>query len=387
MNITHKEMDIISNFTIPNENGNRVDYKNLICSKPWGYEFLAYESNKLAIWCLTVRKGNSTSLHCHFKKDTLIIVLEGCARVEMIDQVHVLGVLESMYIPLKKFHAIGTFSPETVILEVEIFRDSTVCFSDKNDLLRIDDQYKRKNVGYESSINLSPADHRSFWLEETFDSVIHDVKIKVQSLKNISKKSKYDIVIKGEYYDNGYFLKEGTVIQNIPDIKDDCLVLSLDKIDWFEDCKIIYDIEQLSILCKNKKIAMTSGCFDIVHVGHIHNLKMARQNADYLFVCLSNDEQIKKLKGDKRPINTYEDRINLFKTIKYVDYIILYEESNIQTEESLGKLIKTVDPYCWVKGDDYTKSQIIEKHPYIKKVVLVPNTPLKSTTSIIDRCR
>jgi D-beta-D-heptose 7-phosphate kinase/D-beta-D-heptose 1-phosphate adenosyltransferase len=112
---------------------------------------------------------------------------------------------------------------------------------------------------------------------------------------------------------------------------------------------------------------------------------MAKSLGDILVVCLSNDEQVRKLKGPTRPVNNYDDRINLFKTISYVDYIVLYSESNIETEETLDQIMKTVNPAIWVKGDEYTESKIREKHPSLKKIVLIPTVENKSTTNIIKK--
>ena len=134
-----------------------------------------------------------------------------------------------------------------------------------------------------------------------------------------------------------------------------------------------------------KKIILTSGCFDILHVGHLENLKIAKSLGDILVVCLSNDEQVRKLKGSTRPVNNYEDRINLFKTISYVDYVILYAESNIETEETLDQIMKTVRPAIWAKGDEYIEAKIREKHPSLDKIVLIPTVVNKSTTNIIKK--
>jgi bifunctional ADP-heptose synthase (sugar kinase/adenylyltransferase) len=104
-----------------------------------------------------------------------------------------------------------------------------------------------------------------------------------------------------------------------------------------------------------------------------------------LMVCLSNDDQIKKLKGDARPINNYQDRIDLFKTIKYVDFVILYDEKNIAAEETLGEIMRIVDPYIWAKGSDYSIGDIFKKHPYLKNIKLITNIENKSTTKIIEK--
>ena len=119
--------------------------------------------------------------------------------------------------------------------------------------------------------------------------------------------------------------------------------MEINKPFYKEDKKIIYNLEQLELIVrshKNENLILTSGCFDIIHIGHIHNLKQAKLLGDKLFVCLSNDNQIKKLKGTNRPINNYNDRIELFKTIQYVDYIILYDEEDI--ENDLDEKIETL---------------------------------------------
>lgn len=173
-------------------------------------------------------------------------------------------------------------------------------------------------------------------------------------------------------------------------IEDEITILTLEKFDYQDDKKIIHNLEQLKIIIQdlkktNKQLVLSSGCFDILHVGHIKNLIEAKKMGDILMVCLSNDEQIKKLKGDTRPVNNYEDRINLFKTIKYVDYVILYNETNIDTEETLGEIMKIVDPNIWAKGSDYKVDEIFKKHPYLKKIKLIDNIENKSTTKIIQK--
>jgi len=135
----------------------------------------------------------------------------------------------------------------------------------------------------------------------------------------------------------------------------------------------------------NKKIVLKSGCYDILHVGHIHNLKTAKSLCDTLFVALSSDTQIQKLKGASRPVNTYNDRINVFKTLPYIDYIILYDEENIEKEETLGQIMKIVGPNIWTKGSDYTVEKIVDKHPYLNKVIIIDNVKDKSTTNIIKK--
>lgn len=364
----------------------KIDYKNCVCVKPWGYEFLAYESEKIGIWCLTINKGHSTSLHCHFKKDTILFVLSGCAKIGLIDNdVIDLPVSSYVRIPKNKFHSISSFSDVTTLLEVEVFTHDAH-FSDKNDLLRIDDQYLREKTGYAQSINIDYdiSKYGYFWLGNDGTYTIDSTQISVDTVTDSTYKE--GLIIDGTAYINGYYAKEGSFVkQNV----DNCKILTVSNPYMKEDSKIIYSIEHLECVknrLQNNTISLTSGCFDILHVGHIHNLKTAKQQSDVLIVCLSSDNQIKKIKGPKRPINNIEDRLNLFKTISYVDYVVLYDENNIDTEETLDSIIKVLDPDIWFKGDDYKVEDILAKHPSLRKVSIIPNILNKSTTEIVKKC-
>ena len=398
--VTKKEYQIIeNNANISKEVHTAVSYFNKVCVKPWGYEFLVYESSKLGIWFLKIVEGQQTSLHTHFHKDTLLFCLSGSAKINFTDgKQQELSALESVYIPKYKFHGIGSFSPHTFLLEIEIF-DSSASFSDKNDLLRIDDMYKRNTTGYESSVknvteNIKSYNH--FQIKSGFKKLIEGIEFSAYTLNDETKEglSNYvhNILLDGTVSYNGIVAKEGSLLQSnlFTVYQPNSLVLSLNNLEYKEDAKIVYNFEQLKLRCaklkeQGKRIVLTSGCFDILHVGHLQNIKKSKALGDVLMVCLSNDEQIKRLKGDTRPINNYQDRINLFKTIPYVDAIILYNENNIEREETLGQIMKIVDPYTWVKGSDYTPEKIYAKHPYLKKIDIIENVIDKSTTNIIKK--
>jgi rfaE bifunctional protein nucleotidyltransferase chain/domain len=200
------------------------------------------------------------------------------------------------------------------------------------------------------------------------------------------------VLVEGSVYENNQLLKEGSMLFNNHTYFtiEPVTILLITKKDWKEDCKVIYGLEHLQIIGKNiktqrKSIILTSGCYDVLHVGHLHTLKEAKTLGDKLIVCLSSDEQIRALKGETRPINKFEDRLNLFKTIECVDYIIPYQEEYIETEETLGKIMKILDPDVWVKGSDYTVQKILEKHPYLRHIHLVPLIENTSTTNIIKK--
>lgn len=74
---------------------------------------------------------------------------------------------------------------------------------------------------------------------------------------------------------------------------------------------------------EGKKIILLGGCFDILHIGHIGFLEQAKKSGDTLFVLLENDATIKKLKGEKRPINSQMDRAKILAALAMVDIIVL----------------------------------------------------------------
>ena len=107
------------------------------------------------------------------------------------------------------------------------------------------------------------------------------------------------------------------------------------------------------IKAERKKIVFTNGCFDLLHVGHIRYLAQAKKLGDFLIIGLNSDSSVKELKGEDRPINSFEDRATLLLAIESVDSVIMFEE---QTPENL---IKDIVPDILVKGGDYNIEDIV----------------------------
>ena len=104
---------------------------------------------------------------------------------------------------------------------------------------------------------------------------------------------------------------------------------------------------------ERKKIVFTNGCFDLLHVGHVRYLAQAKKLGDFLIIGLNSDSSVKELKGEDRPINSFEDRATLLSAIESVDSVIMFEE---QTPENL---IKDIVPDILVKGGDYNIEDIV----------------------------
>lgn len=103
---------------------------------------------------------------------------------------------------------------------------------------------------------------------------------------------------------------------------------------------------------QNRRIVMTNGCFDLLHVGHLRYLQAARALGDRLIVAVNDDASVRALKGDSRPLNTLADRMAMLAGLQCVDWVVPF------SEETPERLIGRVLPDLLVKGGDYRAEQI-----------------------------
>ena len=148
--------------------------------------------------------------------------------------------------------------------------------------------------------------------------------------------------------------------------------------DCDESIRSLEDISGVinSLKKTNKKIIFTNGCFDILHVGHVKYLEKAKKLGDILIVGINSDNSVKKLKGDKRPINNLYDRSCVLASLNSVDFVIPFEE------ETPIKLIEAIVPDILVKGGDYKGKQVIGED-IVKELVLIDFIEGKSTSKTI----
>ena len=129
---------------------------------------------------------------------------------------------------------------------------------------------------------------------------------------------------------------------------------------------------------QGKKIVFTNGCFDILHVGHVKYLEVAKSYGDVLILGLNADSSVKKLKGESRPINTQDDRAYILASLESVDYVVIFEE------ETPYELIKLIKPHVLVKGGDYEGKEVVGQD-IADELKLVQFVDGKSTTNTIKR--
>ncbi len=141
-------------------------------------------------------------------------------------------------------------------------------------------------------------------------------------------------------------------------------------------------LKALSNQRPRKKVVFTNGCFDILHYGHIKYLKSARSRGDILVVGLNSDASVKKLKGDKRPINTQKERAEILAALESVDHVVIF------SQDTPYKLIKSLKPDVLVKGGDWKKEKIVGADIVLAlggKCLSLPYVKDRSTTNTIKK--
>ncbi len=135
-----------------------------------------------------------------------------------------------------------------------------------------------------------------------------------------------------------------------------------------------------SARAKNQRIVFTNGCFDILHLGHVKYLEVAKSFGDILIVGLNADSSVRELKGPERPINPEYDRAYLLAALEVVDYVVIF------SEETPYDLIKMIEPDVLVKGGDYEGKAVVGTE-FAKELKLVDFVDGKSTTRTIERIK
>jgi D-glycero-beta-D-manno-heptose 1-phosphate adenylyltransferase len=135
-----------------------------------------------------------------------------------------------------------------------------------------------------------------------------------------------------------------------------------------------------------KKLVATNGCFDLLHVGHVHYLQAARALGDVLAVGLNGDRSVRELKGAGRPINNERDRAEVLAALDCVDLVTIFPEVRATQFISASK------PAIYVKGGDYTSDTLnAEESAVLRKIGaeirILPFEKGYSTSLLLERLR
>jgi D-beta-D-heptose 7-phosphate kinase/D-beta-D-heptose 1-phosphate adenosyltransferase len=152
--------------------------------------------------------------------------------------------------------------------------------------------------------------------------------------------------------------------------------------------KIFRDYSQLNRQLKkheHRKIVFTNGVFDILHPGHIELLEFAKSKGDLLIVGINDDQSVKRIKGNNRPIFSLKERMEVLKAIEYVDFIIPFsQDTPLELIQQLYKLD------ILIKGGDYQPSEVVGKNEVEtaggELIIFKFKSPI-STTSTINKIK
>ncbi len=114
--------------------------------------------------------------------------------------------------------------------------------------------------------------------------------------------------------------------------------------------QLFFALEQAKL--RGERVVMTNGCFDILHAGHVSYLQEARSHGDRLIVAVNDDDSVKRLKGDGRPVNQLDRRMAVLAGLASVDWVVPF------SEDTPHRIISRLLPNMLVKGGDYKIEEI-----------------------------
>lgn len=135
---------------------------------------------------------------------------------------------------------------------------------------------------------------------------------------------------------------------------------------------------------RGERVVMTNGCFDLLHAGHVDYLRRARALGDRLIVAVNDDDSVRRLKGDGRPVTSLADRMSVLAGLEAVDWVVSF------AEDTPRRLICEIEPDCLVKGGDYRAGDVAGHDCVVAaggEVRILDLLPGRSTTATLERMR
>lgn len=133
---------------------------------------------------------------------------------------------------------------------------------------------------------------------------------------------------------------------------------------------------------KNKAVVFTNGCFDVLHAGHVKYLAWSRQQGDALIVGLNDDDSVRRIKGESRPIVPFRQRAIILTALRSVDVVVGFGERTPEV------LIDRIRPDIHVKSDQYREDELPERSVVLQhggRILMAPHVAGESTTDTIGR--
>ena len=139
-----------------------------------------------------------------------------------------------------------------------------------------------------------------------------------------------------------------------------------------------------ALRASGKKLVVTNGCFDILHLGHVRYLESARNLGDALLVGVNGDDSARQLKGKGHPVNPEEDRAAVLAALASVDGVCIF------ADKTATPFLLAAQPDIYVKGGDYTLDTLNQEERRAVarvggKIAIIPPVPGKSTTALLEK--
>tara|TARA_R100001377_G_scaffold56429_1_gene33587 strand:- start:339 stop:995 length:657 start_codon:yes stop_codon:yes gene_type:complete len=190
-----------------------MQYEKTIVKKPWGYEYLVYQNDKVALWFLYIGYNQQTSMHCHPNKTTGLILLDGEAEISFLGNSFKVNPISKTMIRKGLFHSTKAISKNgAYIFEIETPVD-------KHDLVRLEDRYGREGSPYEDSTFETPKKEECLWIDNLNSEYnFSNCNIKIENVVNIetlfNKTSNENVV----FLDGGIETKNGQLVAQAGDV-------------------------------------------------------------------------------------------------------------------------------------------------------------------------
>ena len=139
-----------------------------------------------------------------------------------------------------------------------------------------------------------------------------------------------------------------------------------------------------ALSAEGRRLVVTNGCFDLLHVGHVRYLQAARKMGDALAVAVNGDASVRTLKGEGRPLNRENDRAEVLAALACVDYVAVFQEMRTT------RFLEQVQPAIYVKGGDYKQETLdAEERGVLEKlgaeIRIIPFESGYSTSRLIEQ--
>lgn len=113
-------------------------------------------------------------------------------------------------------------------------------------------------------------------------------------------------------------------------------------------------VEVSALRNEGKTIVFANGCFDMLHPGHVSMLTRAAEMGDFLVVAINDDESVRRLKGEGRPVQTAEQRAAMLSALACVGAVVVFGK------DTAVELVRAIRPDVLVKGAQYDPEKVPE---------------------------